>query len=144
MKKFFIAFITSACVMFAFSPLSLAQTKKEKIKEEIFSFVDSVPQYKTGRDSLAAFLLSNMQFPEKATKKGIKKGKVYVQFVVKTNGEIVNCTIEKSTESIFDKEAIRLVELMPAWKPAILNGKIVNSRYTLPIKFGYSSVLDSK
>lgn len=144
MKKFFIVLFTCLSLLFTFSSVCSAQTKKEKIKEEIFSFVDSVPQFINGRDSLAAFLLANMEFPAKATKKGIKKAKVYVQFVVKTNGEIVNCTIEKSTDNIFDKEAIRLVELMPAWKPAVLNGKIVNSRYTLPIKFGYSSVLDSK
>lgn len=133
--------------LFALCLLSLlanAQSKKEKIHEEIFSYVDTQPEFVGGRDSLIHFLETNMIFPQAATKKNIKKGKVYIQFIVKKNGEIINCKIEKTTNSVFNKETIRLVEAMPAWKAGQLNGKDVNTRYTLPIKFGHTNVLDTK
>lgn len=144
MKKQAAIIICSLASLFLFTQVVSAQSKKEKIKEEIFSSVDSVPQFVGGREALAQFITSNMEFPAKANKNGIKKGKVYVQFIVKKDGNIVNCEIEKTTDDVFNKEAIRLVELMPTWNAAILNGKQVNSRHTLAIKFGYTSVLDSK
>ena len=127
-----------------FAPAADAQSKKEEIKEEIFSFVDTVPEFVGGREALIQFLTTNMEFPSKATKKGVKKGKVYVEFVVKKDGNIVNAKISKTSDEVFNKEAIRLVELMPTWNPGHLNGKSVNTRTMLPIKFGYDSVLDAK
>ncbi len=117
---------------------------KEEVKETIFYYVDVKPEFVGGRDSLIAFLKRNMQFPEKASKKGIKKGKVYVEFVVKTDGAITDIKAIKSDENVFEKEAVRLVEIMPAWKPGTLKEKAVNTRYTLPIKFGQSCPLETK
>jgi protein TonB len=144
MKKKLTIVLFCLSSMMVFAPAANAQTKKEEIKEEVFSFVDTVPQFKGGREALIQFLTTNMEFPAKATKKGVKKGKVYVEFVVKKDGNIVNTKIAKTSDELFNKEAIRLVELMPAWTPGHLNGKIVNTRITLPIKFGYDSVLDVK
>jgi protein TonB len=118
--------------------------KKEKIEGEIFSYVDTVPEFVGGRDALLQFLTTNMEFPPKATKSGVKKGKVYVEFIVKADGTIANITINKTTDDLFNKEAIRLITIMPAWKSGVLNGKHVNTRYILPIKFGYDCVLDTK
>ncbi len=122
----------------------LSAQKKENVEGVIFSFVDTVPEFVGGRDALIAFLTNEMEFPEKASKQGIKKGKVYLEFVVKENGELVNIAVSKSTDKIFNKEAVRLLSIMPAWKPGVLNGNKVNSRYEFPIKFGYDCVLDSK
>jgi len=118
--------------------------KNEKIEGEIFSYVDTVPEFVGGREALIKFLTSNMEFPQKATKAGIKKGKVYLEFIVKADGTIANIKVAKTSDKVFDKEAVRLVSIMPAWKPAVLNGKNVNNRYSFPIKFGYDCVLDSK
>jgi len=111
-KKLTIVLFCLSSMMF-FAPAADAQSKKEEIKEEIFSFVDTVPEFVGGREALIQFLTTNMEFPSKATKKGVKKGKVYVEFVVKKDGNIVNAKISKTSDEVFNKEAIRLVELMP-------------------------------
>lgn len=118
--------------------------KNEKITGEIFSYVDTVPEFVGGRDALIQFITTHMVFPPKATKAGIKKGKVYLEFIVKADGNLANIKVSKSSDGVFDKEAVRLVTIMPAWNPGVLNGNKVNSRFTFPIKFGYDCVLDSK
>ena len=118
--------------------------KNEKVQGEIFSYVDTVPEFIGGRDALIEFITTHMEFPKKATTKGIKKGKVYLEFVVKADGEIVNIKVSKTSDKIFNNEAIRLLTIMPKWKPGVLNGNNVNSRYEFPIKFGYDCVLDTK
>lgn len=144
MKKKLTVIMLCICGLMSFSSVVNAQTKKEDIKEEVFSFVDTEPQYPGGREALIQYLTTNMEFPTKAIKKGVKKGKVYVEFVVKKDGNIVNAKVSKTSDDLFNKEAIRLVEAMPTWTAGQLNGKKVNARYTLSIKFGYSSVLDTK
>lgn len=144
MKKQLSVLFVCISVLFFFAQSAFAQLKKEKIKEEVFSYVDTVPDFVGGRDALVKYLTDNMEFPAKASKSGVKKGKVYVQFVVKNDGNIVNIEVEKTSDDVFNKEALRLVENMPVWKPGVLNSKQVNTRYTLPIKFGYSCPLDTK
>ncbi len=118
--------------------------KKEKIEGVIFKFVDSDPEFVGGREAMITFLNDNMVFPKKATKRGTKKGKVYLEFIVKANGDLANIKVSKSSDKVFEKEAVRLFTIMPTWKPGILNGNNVNSRYVFPIKFGYDSVLENK
>lgn len=142
MKKNAIFIVLTFLALF-FLQLAGAQ-KNEKIEGEIFSYVDTVPEFVGGRDALIQFLTSNMEFPEKATKAGIKKGKVYLEFIVKADGTIANIKVAKTSDKVFDKEAVRLVSIMPTWKPAVLNGKKVHNRYSFPIKFGYDCVLDTK
>jgi len=123
---------------------SASAQKNEKIVGEIFSYVDTVPQFMGGREAMIQFLTTNMVFPPKATKEGVKKGKVYLEFIVKADGSLANIKISKTSDEAFNKEAIRLFTIMPNWKAGVLNGKQVNSRLTFPIKFGYDSVLDTK
>lgn len=137
-----------AIIFLCFSGMFFVQVsnaqKNEKVTGEIFSYVDTPPEFVGGRDALIQFITTNMVFPPKATKAGIKKGKVYLEFIVKADGTIANIKVAKTSDGAFDKEAVRLVTIMPAWTPGVLNGKKVNSRYTFPIKFGYDCVLDSK
>lgn len=112
----------------------------EKVEGVIFSYVDTKPEFVGGRDALIEFITTHMEFPKKAN----GKGKVYLEFIVKADGGIANIKVSKTSDKAFNKEAIRLVSLMPKWKPGVLNGNNVNSRYEFPIKFGYDCVLDTK
>jgi protein TonB len=83
-----------------------------------------------------AFLASNIKYPETAIKLGLQ-GKCYLKFVVSENGNVSNVNVVKGVTDCpeCDKEAIRVVRSMPNWKPAKMNGKAVNSFYTLPVSF---------
>ena len=65
------------------------------------------------------------------------QGKVYVKFMVRSNGEIdLECVYERENGSKYlEIEAIRVVKMMPNWNPAELNGKLVDMVFNLPILF---------
>jgi len=62
-----------------------------------------------------------------------------VQFVINEQGKIGNIQVVKSLSPAADAVAIRLVEEMPDFKPALRNGQPVAFRYTLPVRFGPSN-----
>ena len=62
-------------------------------------------------------------------------GKVIVTFVIEKDGTISDINVIKSLNPSFDKEAVRVVQLMPKWIPGKQRGKAVRVRLTLPINF---------
>lgn len=98
------------------------------------SVVQTQPEYPGGLASLQEFLIENMQYPEAA--KPIKaKGLVYVGFKVTQQGKITDARILKSPDPTLDSEALRLVGIMPDWKPGTVAGNPVDVQYVLSIEF---------
>ncbi len=99
-------------------------------------FPYSVPANpKGGMESVKKFLVKNLHYPDSAVDAEIE-GKVYIRFVVSTTGKITNIRIKQSAGyAILDKEAIRIVGLLPDWSPAQLDGEKVESTFNLPISF---------
>ena len=112
------------------------------LNNQIFDIVEVVPEFPGGDVALIKFLSDNIAYPELAKEEG-HQGRVYIQFVVWKDGSVRDVNVVKGAHSSLDKEAIRVVNLMPKWKPGIQRGKPVNCRFTLPIKFkidgGHSS-----
>ena len=102
--------------------------------EEIHNVVEKEAQFPGGDKALKSFLFNNLNYPKKAVKKGIQ-GTVLVEFVVEKEGSISNIRVRKSVSRELDAEAVRVVSIMPKWKPATLKGEIVRSLYRLPIRF---------
>jgi len=80
------------------------------------------------------FLYKNAVYPPLAKEKKIS-GKVFVQFVVEKDGKISNIKVIRGIGGGCDEEAMRVISLMPAWKPGTQNGKPVPVYFTLPIIF---------
>jgi len=55
--------------------------------------------------------------------------------VVNKDGEITNVNIARGLDPLLDKEALRVVNSMPKWKPGLQNNKPVSVSYTIPINF---------
>jgi TonB family protein len=98
--------------------------------------VEVQPEFPGGMDSLKSFFKRNLQYP-KLYAEDQRQGTVYVKFVIDTTGKTMNAVILKgvSGSPLFDKEALRLISIMPNWKPGMMKGKKVKSYYTLPVKF---------
>ena len=79
-------------------------------------------------------LSKNIKYPVIAQENGIQ-GKVILGFVVTKSGAISDVTVLRSLDPSCDKEAIRVVKLLPKWIPGKQNGENVNVRYTLPVVF---------
>jgi protein TonB len=102
--------------------------------EEPLTFVEQQPGYPDGDEALYAFIQKNIHYPAQAMEFNIQ-GKVYVQFVVEKDGKITSPTIKKDIGGGCGDEAIRVVKMLPNWKPGKQNGRAVRVYVVLPIKF---------
>jgi protein TonB len=100
----------------------------------IFIVVEQQAEFPGGFQAMGKFLAKNMKYPVQARRMEIE-GSVYVSFVIDKDGNISDPQIIKGISTECDKEAIRVVKLMPPWKPGKQNGKPVKCRFVLPIKF---------
>ncbi len=101
---------------------------------KVFSFVEQSPSFPGGEAALMDFLRKNIKYPPIARENGVE-GRVLISFVVDKNGNIKDITVKRGIGSGCDEEAIRVVKMMPDWKPGKQNGKSVNVMYNLPISF---------
>ncbi|GAA4413448.1 M56 family metallopeptidase [Nibrella viscosa] len=115
-------------------------------KGEIFTVVEEPPQFPGGMKNLATYLGQNIRYPEKAAKAGVQ-GKVFVSFVVATDGSIHDVQILKGLSEEINAEAMRVMYDMPHWTAGRQSGKPVNVKYNLPISFqldGNTSLNDQR
>lgn len=92
------------------------------------------PDFPGGQKELLSFLSSQYQVPTKAIESKIQ-GRVIVQFVVNKDGSISNAKVVRSVDPDLDKEALRVINSMPQWKPGMQKGEPVSVKYTVPIVF---------
>ncbi len=101
----------------------------------IFEVVEQMPQYSGGDSAMIAFIHKNMTpQPIAQCYNGIG-GKVICRFIVDTDGSLSNFTILRSLNPTCDKEAIRVLKLLPKFIPGKLNGRVVRVYYTVPVIF---------
>lgn len=112
-------------------PIVVEEPEKE---EEIFQVVENQPEFPGGMVELKKYLQKNIKYPTICQEQGIQ-GRVVVQFVVNSDGSIVDAQVIKPVNPHLDKEAVRVVNAMPKWKPGEQRGKKVRVRFTLPVTF---------
>jgi protein TonB len=98
------------------------------------TFAEVMPEFPGGMAALLAFVQKNLRYPAMAREEGIE-GKVVISFIVNAFGEIEGAKVMKNIGGGCDKEALRVVNAMPKWKPGKQNGHNVKVYYTLPITF---------
>ena len=103
-------------------------------KKEGFFVVERMPEYPGGMGECYKFFSQNIKYPTAASKAGIQ-GKVIVEFLVEKDGSITDITVKQGVNPELNAEAMRVVGLMPKWKPGEQRGKPVSVRYTMPIAF---------
>jgi TonB family protein len=110
------------------------QQKSNSDNEEVYSIVEDMPEFPGGELALRQYIANSVKYPVIAQKNGIQ-GKVYVTFVIGKDGSVYNVSIARSVDPSLDKEALRVVNAFPKWKPGKQRGKPVNVSYTVPINF---------
>jgi TonB family protein len=108
--------------------------EEEPEEEMVFTVVEQQPEYPGGYEAMMDFIRKNMRYPSSARRTGVD-GTVYVQFVVSMDGSISEIKTTRGVSEDCDKEAERVVRMMPNWKPGKSNGKNVSVRHVLPIRF---------
>lgn len=104
-------------------------------KEDVFYvYAEIMPEYPGGMDSLMNYLRQNTIYPNDAQKKGIS-GRVYVQFVIDTDGSLQKIKVIRGVYPSLDAEAIRVIRNMPPWIPGKHDGEKVKVQMSVPINF---------
>lgn len=125
----FIAFVS------AFT--SYAQKNKSKGNADApLTIVEQMPEFKGGEAARQKFIQKHIVYLEKEKFDGIQ-GTCYITFVVEKNGKITDAKVLRGVPNgeNLDKEALRVINMMPKWNPGKQNGKKVRVQFNLPIKF---------
>ena len=107
-------------------------------QEYTYTEVESQPLPKRGMRTFLRFVQNNIYYPIDARKAGVE-GRVFVQFVVDTDGKLTNVKTIKGIGSGCDEEAERVIARAKAWKPAIQRGRPVKVKMVLPVTFKLSN-----
>ena len=106
----------------------------EEDDEEFFMVVENMPEFPGGDLGLMKFIQKNVRYPAIAKEYNIT-GKVYVSFIVDKQGSVTNVKIVRGVDKNLDAEALRVVSLLPKYKPGKQRGKAVGVMFTIPINF---------
>ena len=102
--------------------------------DEVFNVVEQNPMFPGGAAALYRFLGRSIRYPAEAARQQVQ-GKVFVSFVVNTDGSVDRINILKGIGAGCDEEAVRVVSIMPKWQPGRQKGRAVAVKYNLPIQF---------
>ena len=113
-----------------------AETSREaKVGENgVYQVCEEMPEFPGGMAECMKYLSKNVKYPEDCKKESVQ-GRVIAQFVVDKDGSIQDVKVVRGIHPSLDKEAIRVIEAMPKWKPGKQDGKTVKVKYTIPVSF---------
>lgn len=110
------------------------QNEPDEVPEEVFMVVEEMPQFPGSEKALMEFIYQNVRYPERAKENSIQ-GRVIVKFAVMADGKVSRISVLKGVDPDIDNEAIRVISLLPEWKPGLQGGKPVNVWYNVPVTF---------
>ena len=112
----------------------LAIEIEEESDDEFFMVVENMPEFPGGDLGLMKYIQKNVKYPPIAKEYNIT-GKVYVSFIVDKSGSVTDVKIARGVDKHLDAEALRVVKLLPKYKPGKQRGKAVRVMFTIPINF---------
>lgn len=117
-----------------------------QIKQDtpVFFIVEEMPKFQGKEvEAFRKWIVQNLRYPGSAIKDNIA-GRVYVQFVVSSDGQVDRVKIARGVNPDLDQEAVRVVKSSPKWTPGKQRGKAVNVAFTIPIIFSLDEVAKVK
>ncbi|WP_114750816.1 M56 family metallopeptidase [Pleomorphovibrio marinus] len=103
-------------------------------KTNVFDVVEDMPVPQGGMEGWNRYLQENLHYPPDAREEGIE-GTVYAEFVVDESGKIRDVEILRGIDNRLDAEALNVLKNSPNWSPGKHDGKDVNVKMRLPIRF---------
>lgn len=96
--------------------------------------VDEKPSFPGGESAMKSYLNSNVKYPDVAQENGVQ-GRVIVESIIEKDGSMSDVKVIRSVDPSLDREALRVVKVMPKWTPAKLKGIPVRTKCTTPVVF---------
>ncbi len=105
--------------------------------DEPFFHVEVMPSFKGGDiNKFREWVQQRTNYPQAAIDNRIQ-GRVFLTFIVETDGSVSNVTVVKGVAPIIDNEAIKAIQSSPKWSPGLQRGKPVRVRYLMPLLFKF-------
>ncbi len=133
MKRLIVMSLMATCCLTTVLAQKTVVSQKDQ-KETPFNEVEDKPAFPGGMEAMIQFFSTNIQYPADAKKQKID-GRVLVNFVVEKDGSITDVKVMKPGFPSLDAEAVRVVKMMPKWKPGYQKGQAVRVLFALPISF---------
>lgn len=102
-----------------------------RAENQVYECVEEMPSFPGGMKALEKFLNDSIRYPAETC----AQGRVIVQFIVEVDGRIDSVKVVRKLSPELDREAVRVVKLMPKWNPGRLNGVPVRVKYIIPVRF---------
>lgn len=156
LKSFLILFILSN-QSFAQEVVPAVQVGEIEEEQEVpFAVIEKIPQFQSCESTevrkgmecfnqqISSHIMKNLVYPESASKANIQ-GRATVMFVIDREGNVTKVKARgPHGGSALEEEAIRIVKLLPQFKPGIQRGKPVNVSFALPIRFKLDEPVKAK
>ena len=103
--------------------------------DEPFFLVEIMPSFKGGDiNKFREWVQRRTTYPQAAIEYKIQ-GRVFLTFIVETDGAVSNVTVVKGVDPIIDNEAVRAINSSPKWSPGLQRGQPVRVRYSMWLSF---------
>jgi protein TonB len=102
---------------------------------KVYAVTEKMPQFPGGEDSLINFIYKKIRLPETGAEGNGIPGKVIVRFIVTKSGSVTRVEVVRSLDPACDREAIRVIKILPDFIPGEHNGRKVAVYYTLAVSF---------
>lgn len=99
-----------------------------------FTVVQKIPEFPGGWSAFMQWLTKNLKYPVDAKKNKVQ-GMVVVSFIVNKDGSVADLKVSTSVDPSLDKEALRVMKMMPKWKPGIDRNKVCRTMIAVPVVF---------
>lgn len=99
-----------------------------------FRIVQQMPEFPGGGSAFIQWLTRQLRYPPLAQSQKIQ-GRVVVSFIVNKDGSIADVKLEKSVNALLDREALRVIRMMPRWKPGVHNNQPCRTMVAVPVVF---------
>jgi len=102
---------------------------------EAFFIVEVMPSFKGGDiNKFREWVIKRTNYPQAAVDNKIA-GKVFLTFIVETDGRVSNVTVVKGVDPLIDNESVRAIQSSPKWSPGLQRGQPVRVRYSMSLSF---------
>ena len=127
-------------------PVTLTEEPKVEEKEELpeavdmynepldFRVVEDLPQFPGGAVEFMKWLTKNLKYPAVAQQRKVQ-GRVVAQFIVNQDGTVSDIQVVERLSNECDREALRVLRMMPKWQPGVMNAKPCRTKVCIPIVF---------
>ena len=108
--------------------------EEEEDESFVFVSVEKMPAFPGGDVALLKWISENLSYPTIAAENGVQ-GRVSCTFVVNADGSVSDVSVVRPLDPNLDKEAIRVLQKLPKFKPGEQRGKPVRVKYSVPVRF---------